>query len=83
MLHIPEGGLDAADLLIGFPALQSDFNLLDFFFWGHLKSLVSETQVAGVEDLTAKIVVSSADFASCLNFFERFRHTATEVSVVI
>ncbi|GFW44634.1 hypothetical protein TNCV_4481791 [Trichonephila clavipes] len=42
------------------------FHPLDFFFWGHLKSLVYETPVSTVEDLTARNVVTSANIASTI-----------------
>ncbi|GFX31638.1 uncharacterized protein TNCV_4081621 [Trichonephila clavipes] len=61
MLRIQRGGLDVA----GMSCLTStlpDLNPLDFFFWGHLKSLLYETPVASVEDLAARDVVS-ADIA--------------------
>ncbi|GFV61220.1 uncharacterized protein TNCV_500121 [Trichonephila clavipes] len=44
MLHIPKGGP------VTWPPRSADFNTLDFFFWGHLKSLVYETLVTTVED---------------------------------
>ncbi|GFY00282.1 hypothetical protein TNCV_4710841 [Trichonephila clavipes] len=36
---------------------SSDLNLVDFFFWGHLKSLVYEMPVATVEDNTTRSVL--------------------------
>ncbi|GFX95499.1 hypothetical protein TNCV_4825141 [Trichonephila clavipes] len=48
MLHIPGGGLDTNDLLLG---LRSpNLNPLDFFFGGHLKLLCIVTQVNGGND---------------------------------
>ncbi|GFX83232.1 uncharacterized protein TNCV_4988261 [Trichonephila clavipes] len=38
-----------------------NLNPLHFFFWGYLKSLVYETTVASMEDITARIVVASAE----------------------
>ncbi|GFW66502.1 hypothetical protein TNCV_3310211 [Trichonephila clavipes] len=37
---------------------SSDLNSSDFF-WGHLKSLVYETPVATVEDITVRIFIAS------------------------
>ncbi|GFX24919.1 hypothetical protein TNCV_1278551 [Trichonephila clavipes] len=43
----------------------------DFFFWGYLKSLSYETSMPTVQDLTAWIVIASANITStlriCLN----------------
>ncbi|GFV67637.1 uncharacterized protein TNCV_4623171 [Trichonephila clavipes] len=55
------------------PSNSPDFNPLDFFFWGHLKSLAHETSVATVEDLKARIIVASANIANKPNLFERVR----------
>ncbi|GFV30332.1 uncharacterized protein TNCV_98071 [Trichonephila clavipes] len=52
-----------------------DLNLLDFFFWGHLESLVYEILVAAVKDLTARIVFASADIASIPDLSERIRQS--------
>ncbi|GFU60198.1 hypothetical protein TNCV_4249021 [Trichonephila clavipes] len=73
-LHIPGGGLDAADLLFGFLSTRiSIFSL--FFLWGHLKSFLYETPVATQEDLTTWIIVASADVASLADLFEHVRKT--------
>ncbi|GFW81246.1 transposable element Tcb2 transposase [Trichonephila clavipes] len=57
----------------------SDFsfnlNLLYFFFWDHLKSLVYETPVATVENLTAGIAVVSTDIASTQDLLESVRQS--------
>ncbi|GFU48996.1 uncharacterized protein TNCV_2332901 [Trichonephila clavipes] len=55
------------------PPHSPSLNPFDFFFWGHLKALVYETLVAIVEDLTTRIVVTSADIASTPDLFERIR----------
>ncbi|GFU61892.1 hypothetical protein TNCV_1644651 [Trichonephila clavipes] len=56
---------------VTWPPRAPTFNLLDFFFWGHLKSLVYETLVA-TKNLTELNVVSSADIAGSPDLFERF-----------
>ncbi|GFX25421.1 transposable element Tcb1 transposase [Trichonephila clavipes] len=52
-----------------------DLNLNDFFFWCHQKSLVHQTSVAMVEDLTAQIVVASADIDSITDLIEDVRQS--------
>ncbi|GFW68044.1 hypothetical protein TNCV_1618051 [Trichonephila clavipes] len=65
MLHIPEGELEAKELLL---CLLTPRNLCGLI---HLKSLIYETPVATVEDLTARFVVVYANIASTWNLFER------------
>lgn len=60
---------------VAWPPRSPDLNPLDFFFWGHLKSLVYQTPVDTLEDLTARIVVASADIASTPGMFERVRQS--------
>ncbi|GFU42803.1 uncharacterized protein TNCV_3139881 [Trichonephila clavipes] len=48
------------------PPRAPNLNPLDFFFWGHPKSLVNELPIPGVLDLMARIVVDSAH-KICLN----------------
>ncbi|GFT76601.1 uncharacterized protein TNCV_3678361 [Trichonephila clavipes] len=56
---------------VAWPPYSPDLSSLNFFFWGHMKSLVYETPVATVEDLTSRIVVASTDIACPLDLFER------------
>ncbi|GBN74260.1 hypothetical protein AVEN_73201-1 [Araneus ventricosus] len=42
---------------VAWPPRSPDLNPLDFFFWGHMRSLVCETPVDSAEDLVARIVV--------------------------
>ncbi|GBM61807.1 hypothetical protein AVEN_80449-1 [Araneus ventricosus] len=53
------------------PPRSSDRNPLDFFLWGHIKSLVYETPVDSAEDLVAKIVVDADKINSTPGIFER------------
>ncbi|GFV53136.1 hypothetical protein TNCV_4954221 [Trichonephila clavipes] len=57
------------------PSHLRDFDTLNFFFWGHLKSLGHGTLVATVEDLMARIIVTSVDNASTPDLFERIRQS--------
>ncbi len=41
------------------PPRSPDLTSLDFFLWGHLKSLVYETPVESQEDLVARIVAAA------------------------
>ncbi|GFU06265.1 uncharacterized protein TNCV_4765631 [Trichonephila clavipes] len=58
---------------VAWPSSSSDLNPLNFIFWAHRESLVCETPVAIVENLTARIGVASADIASTLDLFQRVR----------
>ncbi|GFU23621.1 uncharacterized protein TNCV_2909831 [Trichonephila clavipes] len=49
---------------VSWPPNSPKLNPLDFFFWSLLKSLIFETPVETVEDLTARIVVGSTDIVS-------------------
>ncbi|GFV10172.1 uncharacterized protein TNCV_3661241 [Trichonephila clavipes] len=49
------------DVPVTWTLRSPDFNPLNFFLWGHLESLVYATPVVTVEDLTARIVVTSSD----------------------
>ncbi|GFS57812.1 uncharacterized protein TNCV_2909131 [Trichonephila clavipes] len=46
---------------VSWPPRFPNVNPLDFFFWSNLKSVEYETLVTSLEDLTARIVVASAD----------------------
>ncbi|GFW86967.1 hypothetical protein TNCV_1383831 [Trichonephila clavipes] len=66
----PGRWIDAVDLLL---RCSLDIILLDFYFLRHLKPLVHETPVTIVDNHTARIAVSSADFYSSLDLLERVR----------
>ncbi|GFV69533.1 hypothetical protein TNCV_2779481 [Trichonephila clavipes] len=53
----------------------SDLNHLDFFFSFHRKPFMFETMVATVEDLVARIVVTTADLTSTPDLFEGFQQS--------
>ncbi|GBN88525.1 hypothetical protein AVEN_69918-1 [Araneus ventricosus] len=53
---------------VAWPPRSPNLNPLDFFFWGHMKSLVYETRVDSAEDLVARIVVT-ADKVLQVRFF--------------
>ncbi|GFV73745.1 hypothetical protein TNCV_3548941 [Trichonephila clavipes] len=74
MLHVLEGGLNVEDLSLGPHAPRTSIPKISSS-GGHLKSLVYETLVATVEDLTALIVVPSADIASTSGLFELVRQS--------
>lgn len=52
------------------PTRSLELNILDFFFRGYLKSIVHQTPVDTMEDLTAPIVVASKEIAKTLGMFE-------------
>ncbi|GFT84974.1 hypothetical protein TNCV_2507761 [Trichonephila clavipes] len=53
-------------------------------FMDHLKLIVFETPMASIEDLAARIIVTSADIASTPDLFERVRTIHRQsVSVVL
>ncbi|GFY24318.1 hypothetical protein TNCV_1013671 [Trichonephila clavipes] len=60
MLHMQCGGP------ITWPPRSLDLNLMDFFFWGQLKSLVHET---------VWIVIALDDIVSTPDLFERGRQS--------
>ena len=56
---------------VNWPARSPDLTPLDFFLWGHMKSVVYETTVDSEEDLIARIVVAAGDIAEKREVFER------------
>ena len=38
-----------------------DFSFLDFYFWGHMKTLTYDIPVDSVEDLIARIAVAAGE----------------------
>ncbi|GBM48764.1 hypothetical protein AVEN_24952-1 [Araneus ventricosus] len=52
-----------------------DLNPLDFFFWGHKKSLVYETPVDSAEDFVQRIVVATDKINTTPGIFERVRQS--------
>ncbi|GFV81069.1 uncharacterized protein TNCV_2270531 [Trichonephila clavipes] len=54
------------------PACSPDFNLLDFFYWATCNRLCM-TQIVTVQDLTARIIITSADIAITPDLFKCVR----------
>lgn len=52
-----------------------DLNILDFFLWGHLKSLVYTTPVETVEELRNRIMASCNTIRNTPGIFERVRQS--------
>ena len=57
------------------PARSPDLNPLDFFLWGHLKSIVYATPVENVEDLSNRIIAGCNSIRNDPGIFERVRHS--------
>ena len=60
---------------ISWPARSPDMTPLDFYFWGHLKSMVYETPVTSEIDLIGRIVEASARIRETPGVFERVRQS--------
>ncbi|GBM18582.1 hypothetical protein AVEN_47964-1 [Araneus ventricosus] len=58
---------------VSWPLRSLDLNLLDFFFWRHMKSFVYETPVDSAQDLIARIVVAANKINTTPGIFERVR----------
>ncbi len=56
---------------IEWPARSPDLNPLDFFLWGHLKSVVYKTQPTSLEDLRERIVMECRNLTN--DMFENVR----------
>lgn len=56
-------------------ARSPDLNSLDFFLWGHLKSLVYKTPINTVEDLRERIVASCEIIRNTPGIFARVRNS--------
>ncbi|GFV08462.1 hypothetical protein TNCV_2936781 [Trichonephila clavipes] len=83
LLHILGGRLDTADLILGLYAPHISIPDLEFFFGGHLKSFVYKIPVATVEDLIARIIVSSAVIASTLYLFGCVRQSFVRLTMIL
>lgn len=57
------------------PARSPDLNSLDFFLWGHLKTLVYKTPVNTLEDLRERIVASCETIRNTPGIFQRVRNS--------
>ena len=57
------------------PPRSPDLNPLDYFLWGHLKSLVYTTLVENENDLRNQIVASYETIRNTPGIFERVRQS--------
>ncbi|KAM0737138.1 hypothetical protein ACS0PU_000231 [Formica fusca] len=55
--------------------ILSRYKLLDYFFWGHIKSLVYEIPVDDPETLVARILTASDMVQNMLGIFEKVRQS--------
>ncbi|KAJ4425457.1 hypothetical protein ANN_28073 [Periplaneta americana] len=62
---------------IAWPPRSSDLNPLDFYLWGHLKSLVYSSPVPDLESLRNRIVACSEDIRNTPGVWDRVRRIAT------
>ena len=58
---------------VAWPARSPDLNPLDFFLWGHMKSLIYQLPVDSAEDLVARIIVAADKISATPGIFERVR----------
>ncbi|GFV66729.1 hypothetical protein TNCV_1646081 [Trichonephila clavipes] len=72
--HIPKGGLETVDLLLGLHAFRTTIPRISSS-GANLNRLCTRTPVATEEDLTAVIVVVSADITSTPNLLKRVRQS--------
>ncbi|KAJ4434255.1 hypothetical protein ANN_22805 [Periplaneta americana] len=60
---------------IAWPPCSSDLNPLDFYLWGHLKSLVYSSPVPDLESLRNGIVACSEDIRNTPGVWDRVRRS--------
>ncbi|GBN40441.1 hypothetical protein AVEN_125888-1 [Araneus ventricosus] len=60
---------------VAWPLRSPYLNPLDFFFWGHTKSLVYETPVDSAEDLVARIVDTVDKINTPPGIFQKMRQS--------
>ena len=60
---------------VAWPPRSPDLTSLDFFLWGHLKSLVYETPVMSREDLVARIVAAAGEIRETPDIFANVRRS--------
>ncbi|GBM52199.1 hypothetical protein AVEN_170987-1 [Araneus ventricosus] len=75
-----DGGVDPARWIGGsgpvtWPPRPPDLNALEFFFWGHMKSLVYEMPVDSAADLAARIAVAADKINTTPGIFKRVRQS--------
>lgn len=57
------------------PPRSPDLNSLDFYFWGHLKSLVYSTPIETLEQLRNRIIEGCETIRNIPRIFERVRQS--------
>lgn len=60
---------------VAWPARSPDLTPLDFYLWGHMKSLVYSTEVESEMDLVARIVAAAAVIQEDVQVFEAVRRS--------
>ncbi|GFY35172.1 uncharacterized protein TNCV_5045471 [Trichonephila clavipes] len=60
---------------VNWPARSPDLSCLDFFLWGHMKSLVYSSPVYSNEALVARIAVVAGDIREMLGVFSNVRQS--------
>ncbi|KAJ4448405.1 hypothetical protein ANN_10421, partial [Periplaneta americana] len=60
---------------IAWPPRSPDLNPLDFYLWGHLKSLIYSSPVPDLESLRNRIVACSEDIRNTPGVWDRFRRS--------
>ena len=57
------------------PSRSPDLTCLDFFFWGHIKSMVYETPIESDEDLVARLSVAAGNVDDMPDIFANVRQS--------
>ena len=60
---------------VHWPARSPDLSCLDFYFWGHMKSLVYDTPVDNAEELVARIAVAAGEIRNSPGIFQNVRRS--------
>ena len=60
---------------VSWPPRSPDLTPLDFFLWGHMKSLIYATPVESEEDLVARIAVAAGEIAGNPEMFGNVRNS--------
>lgn len=58
---------------VNWPARSPDLNPMDFFLWGHMKTIVYEREVNNIDELRARITAAADSIRENQNVFERVR----------
>lgn len=62
---------------VSWPARSPDLNPLDYFLWGHLKTLVYEDPVPNQQELLGRVLAASAQVQDIPGIFHRVRRSMT------